>query len=460
MISLGDHQSQTLMKQLVIALTLLACSASTIHAQSAPIAEYVSIYNAGLGKWGDTTQTFSITYDAAGQPSIRTFGNYQTTYSDFAPATGQYATRFYWRPGYQPRRTQVDSMTTEGQAVPLRLDVSTQPTELQRLFERSFWTDGKWVPTLKVVSEYDTLGILRSQKSYTDPMKTGVLTLSDSFYTQVTQNMKGSVLAVDQYYWSATSGVLEKMMSQKYVLNASGGVGEVEFTQYDNGVEMKSHRLRDIEWHTPNRSIPYVQREQQLYMAHGGDAYKFVTIDAWEDGQWTPTGYVWQEFDAEGRVISYRYNEQRKDTFSFHPDGTLAWTQRSDGFGGEWYVAAGAKNIRTYNGDKLATVTLQNFDGVQYANDRVYIYSYSAATVAQAIQASVNISPNPFTSNILVTADSEIRNIRLLSVDGREILRQDGEAANTVNAVDLPDGVYFLQVELPHTIETRKVVKQ
>lgn len=94
--------------------------------------------------------------------------------------------------------------------------------------------------------------------------------------------------------------------------------------------------------------------------------------------------------------------------------------------------------------------------------DRDGSFAYSKLTSALIrAEGGLTISPNPAKEKVLLTSSSGIASIRLLSIDGRIVLEQTANGANSME-VTLPKvstGLYFVQITTrAGTIERKKII--
>ena len=82
-------------------------------------------------------------------------------------------------------------------------------------------------------------------------------------------------------------------------------------------------------------------------------------------------------------------------------------------------------------------------------NNRVRKISYSSLGVQQTAQPDmgINISPNPATNEVVLSAAVELKTITVLDAQGRQVRYiACNNTHTTIDIADLPKGVYFVKV--------------
>lgn len=450
------------MKHLVTALLLSTPISIPVAAQTLPTTEYTATWNVQTQRWRDTIKTYDVTKDPSGKPIV-TFRSpvYRTTVSDFREVSGLYQPQFYWAPGMRSTRTQVDSLTPSGEFIPLRLDQNSYPTEQTAEFLRSTWDGTAWRPVLRTVTTYDTNGLFRSQHTYRASTG-GELEVTDSVYAEVDQDIKGNIHLIRLLSWTKGMPSPSPYAAQAYYYSDDGRVSEVQISGLVNEKMQLTHRIRNLEWEVVGKKFTYVPREQELNILNGGDGFRAAEVDIWSVDGWTPYYTVTQTFDEQGRVTSYNYNDLTIDTFSFHPDGTLAYVQRFDGFGSQWFPSQGTRTIQERSNGELISLTWQRYDpsSEMFVNDRLYYYSFGPAAVEKsAPNVAVRLYPNPATNSVAIDSDVSYLSGSLVGADGKEVMTWNGRSTmRELDVTSVPTGAYVMQ--LTHedgTVSTHKL---
>lgn len=113
------------------------------------------------------------------------------------------------------------------------------------------------------------------------------------------------------------------------------------------------------------------------------------------------------------------------------------------------------------------TVTLRDWAFNTMPQGPIRAGEKSSGIPNSTIQAiELNISPNPFTSNLVISFSQSLKDaasLEILDIAGRvmhqEILKIDGNTRMSVNAENLSPGIYFLKIRSKELNATRKIIK-
>ena len=75
------------------------------------------------------------------------------------------------------------------------------------------------------------------------------------------------------------------------------------------------------------------------------------------------------------------------------------------------------------------------------------------------LNSKVNIYPNPTSNHISIDTELNISEINIIDITGK-IVMITKENTNTINIVNLSDGIYFIKLTTDERIITKKFVKQ
>lgn len=438
------------------ALSTLICPSASFAQQQKPSSEYSAVWDATAGRWKDTVKTFTMAYTPEYTLTSRS-AKYQTTYSGFTPVTNEvYQSRFFWEPRMTYAQVRIDSIKADGSLTPVRLDLYDRSIPRRTTYTRSIWDGTQWNEIIKSVSMTDTLGLLRS--SVNQAMIAGAMTTTDSTHVEVVQDLKGNVLNVKILQWTMQDPTLRVVAEQRYTLAGDGSIAVAEIWDTDNGDLAPALRVHSFDWAVRNKSFPYVQREPGSALFYGGDGFRSATYDLPTGTDWSEFYQVQQTFDEDNRLTSYIFSGMIRDTFTFDDD-LLALNQHDEMTGGQWRTGSGGRTIydRDANGT-LRSVITQKFDAssASYVNDRLYFYTYGAASVDRVTKSQISIYPNPAGQSITITSQAPVRSVSVVSLTGAELAHS---ATERVDVSSLPPGSYGLKVYTAQGEETLKFIK-
>lgn len=234
----------------------------------------------------------------------------------------------------------------------------------------------------------------------------------------------------------------------------------------------------------------------------GSDCYRYRGSRSWE-GQYSIR--IRDNSGTASSMTSSGYNlsgfNQVELEFYFYPNsmenGEDFWVRFNDGSGWQTVATYASGSSFTNNSFYVATVTLDASQynlssGAQFRfqcdasgnADRVYIDAVTLTGIsgARSIGSSQTIelvetptlrgprdlidkdflmTPNPATDMVTITADEEIKNIRIYSITGQllRIVRPQNTTTD-LNVSDLTTGLYLISIETSEEVSTQKLVKE
>ena len=112
-----------------------------------------------------------------------------------------------------------------------------------------------------------------------------------------------------------------------------------------------------------------------------------------------------------------------------------------------------------------------NFEGVLQRSDIVLtitnangdqaIYRSQQLAIGSKAKVEVNLYPNPVTNNFQLEIETgkEIKTVRIFSVNGKEVLSFK-EVQDSYDVSELPQGIYFVNIESKTGQSMKKMLKQ
>lgn len=103
------------------------------------------------------------------------------------------------------------------------------------------------------------------------------------------------------------------------------------------------------------------------------------------------------------------------------------------------------------------------FDGFKLYLDSIHVREQDPLSIATEEKIAVNLYPNPATEKVLIGSDQVISSVSIYSALGQEVkmIKENTTQQVSLNVLDLPQGVYQIQVRLVSgEIIIKKLVKK
>jgi hypothetical protein len=205
--------------------------------------------------------------------------------------------------------------------------------------------------------------------------------------------------------------------------------------------------------------------------AEGYEAGRGIITDL--SGNVYVTGSYQSTVDFDPDTSSYELTSVgQNDIFilKLNPNGTFNWLQSMGGTQTEW----GEHILLDNAGGIYTTGSFQyicDFEpgiGTTNANSNgsydvfmLKLFDASSSNIENIQTAEINVYPNPFINSLTINGSVENMQVRLYNSHGNVVGNWlINENNHTITTENLPTGIYFLGIQTPNGITTKKIIKQ
>lgn len=208
------------------------------------------------------------------------------------------------------------------------------------------------------------------------------------------------------------------------------------------------------------------------YNDGNGDDAGHVRIYDWDGTTWTQLGAdIDGEADGDrfGFSVSLSSNGNRMAIGSSHHEESQGQVKIYDWDGANWNQFANVIEGEAL-GDRSGRSVVLSADGSRVAigaprndgngNDAGHVRVFELSTVSaidRSEQYIINVFPNPTTGKIEIIGNEKGR-IRIIDASGRIVL-ESAKAETELDISEIPDGIYFIQIELKKQSIIKKIIK-
>lgn len=319
----------------------------------------------------------------------------------------------------------------------------------------SVWNSGKFIPSYRAKSKYDSQSNLLSTTTYNwDSQKVDWAPNSQLVFTLLPN---GKEHTIHYYNWQNEQWV--KTSKRDYFYDTSGNNLEVELEASWIGNEdwkpsHKTERTYDVAGNMLTRISSYYSEGTNInWFPHYKDEYTYdannrelsARTSEWTNNAWLLTKKTEKQYDQWGNTMSI------EDSIWNNTDSAMLPSTRSEY---AYNIDISASNLllplqyQGFSNHQLISYHFTNFDNPSTNRNNLYYYSEEVATdlPPSTTSPALSVYPNPCKGTFTIENLKETSECSLHTLEGKLFKRFALVAGETHTENNVPKGVYFVHL--------------